>query len=70
MEDLWKSRFLFGGEFAENKIDISEPTANVGIVGAEAEAGEIVGSKMASDGIETIIPCARAVRSVAQSAEI
>lgn len=70
MEDLWKSGFLFRGEFAKNKIDISESTANVGIVGAEAEVGEIVGSKMVSDGIETIIPCARAVRSVAQSAEI
>lgn len=50
IEDISEGGLLVGGEVAEDEIDIAEFRTNFGIVGAEAEAREILCAEMSGDG--------------------
>lgn len=68
-EEGGESGFFFGGEAAEDEFDVAEGVAEAGIVGAEAEAGEVGGIEVASDGFEAIVAAAGAVEAVADFSE-
>lgn len=68
-EEGGESGLFFGGEAAEDEFDVAEGVAEVGIVGAEAEAGEVGGVEVAGDGFEAIVAAAGAVEAVADFPE-
>lgn len=68
-EEGGESGLFFGGEAAEDEFDVAEGVAEVGVVGAEAETGEVGGVEVASDGFETVVAAAGAVEAVADFSE-
>lgn len=68
-EEGGESGLFFGGEAAEDEFDVAEGAAEVGIVSAETEAGEVGGVEVASDGFEAVVAAAGAVEAVANFSE-
>lgn len=68
-EEGGESGLFFGGEAAEDEFDVAEGVAEVGVVGAEAEAGEVGSVEVASDGFETVVAAAGTVEAVADFSE-
>lgn len=58
-EELGQSGFFTGGKTAQNKVDIAEFGAQIGVVSAQTEASKIGGFEMFGDGFETVIAGAR-----------
>ena len=55
---------------SEDEVDIADLLAHGRVVGAEAEARELVGAEMGGDGFEAVIAAAGPVFAVAESAEL
>lgn len=49
-EEGGESGLFFGGEAAEDEFDVADGAAEVRVVGAKAEAGEVGGVEVVSDG--------------------
>ena len=69
-EKAGESGFFVRSELAEDEVDVAELLADFGIVGAEAEAGEIGGFELAGDGFEAVVPSAAAAFAEADLAKI
>ena len=55
---------------SEDEVDVADLPAHGEVVGAEAEARELVGAEMSGDGLEAIVAAAGPVFAVAESAKL
>lgn len=70
LENIGESFSFVGGEFTEDKLRVAESSADVGIIRADTEAGEIASAEGGSDGFEAVIAATGAFGAVADLAEI
>ena len=69
-EKVGEGGFFVRCKLAEDEVDVAELLADFGVVGAEAETGEIGGFELARDGFEAVVPSAAAAFAEADLAEI
>ena len=55
---------------SEDEVDVADLLAHGRVVGAEAEARELVGAEMSGDGLEAVVAAAGPVFAVAESAKL
>ena len=59
---------FFGGEFGEDEVSVADFLAERGI-GAESEAGKLIGAEMFNNGFEAVVATGGAFFFEAESAE-
>lgn len=68
-EEVGEGGLFFGGEAAEDEVDVAKGAAEVVVAGAEAKAREIGGVERFGDGFETVVATAATFGAVARGAE-
>lgn len=68
-EEVGEEGFFLGSEAGEDEVDVAELCAELGVVSAEAEAGEIVGAEVVRNGFEAVVAATGAFGAVADGLE-